>query len=492
MTTVTSRKPLTKPAININYTFLFDFLPVDLKKQLLYFVKELSYLMGRMMDLFSSFFNKVIKNINNSFNTAIFFFIFSTFLYSQQYNISDIVCREYTIDHFTNDIYQVEYFSGKVFKTNFSTLLTTETSFARLPVFANKSHKAAYYDYNKKGVCLFNFENNTTKFICYSNYDLDRFVFTPSDKFLVLEGDTARLYDIEKDSLFFCNNASNAFGNTEWISDSHVLSRKPHNTGFCIIEYNLFNEKTDTLLVSERPNDIVCFTYDSIRNSIFYGTGRYRSNSQLRCFNKETKTDSVIYELKDDLTTKTQASEIYNLKMSIDNNFLGIISLAYLENCSDLFVYNIDKKKIFKITLPGHEEGGKSSLNWIENNNFVYIAFTSVYAFKIPDNITDVKIYNKNKMEYSLINNYPNPFNNSTRMHFNFSTKFPSAFNIYNSLGKLVKTFKIDKDMNNNDIDWDGKDNNGNVVSSGIYYGIFNNNSGHDTQFNIVKMVFIK
>jgi hypothetical protein len=71
--------------------------------------------------------------------------------------------------------------------------------------------------------------------------------------------------------------------------------------------------------------------------------------------------------------------------------------------------------------------------------------------------------------EFTLIN-YPNPFNLST----NFFVKIPDrmkdkagAVNIYNSNGQLVKAITINE---NTSVNWDGRDKNGNIMPSGIYY----------------------
>ncbi len=73
-----------------------------------------------------------------------------------------------------------------------------------------------------------------------------------------------------------------------------------------------------------------------------------------------------------------------------------------------------------------------------------------------------------------LNQNYPNPFNSSTMISFNLATKSheKAQIKIYNIKGQLVKTFTP---MTNDKcpmttIEWDGKDENGKPVSSGIYF----------------------
>lgn len=72
------------------------------------------------------------------------------------------------------------------------------------------------------------------------------------------------------------------------------------------------------------------------------------------------------------------------------------------------------------------------------------------------------------------IDAYPNPFNSQVTI----TIKLPNnligqklSFKIYNMLGQLVKTFSIDEVQNKNVVRlfWDGKNDSGEIISSGIY-----------------------
>ncbi|MCK4654783.1 MAG: T9SS type A sorting domain-containing protein [Candidatus Cloacimonetes bacterium] len=74
------------------------------------------------------------------------------------------------------------------------------------------------------------------------------------------------------------------------------------------------------------------------------------------------------------------------------------------------------------------------------------------------------------KPEYSL-SNYPNPFNPGTKIVFNFPEEGNVKLEIFNIKGEKVKTL-MDCYMSpgRSEMIWNGKDDNGKTVSSGIYF----------------------
>ena len=70
-----------------------------------------------------------------------------------------------------------------------------------------------------------------------------------------------------------------------------------------------------------------------------------------------------------------------------------------------------------------------------------------------------------------LLGNYPNPFNPSTTIRFSLSENSPVQIDIYNQKGQLVKNL-VDqvKASGAHSIAFDGSDNSGRAISSGLYY----------------------
>ena len=69
-----------------------------------------------------------------------------------------------------------------------------------------------------------------------------------------------------------------------------------------------------------------------------------------------------------------------------------------------------------------------------------------------------------------LSQNYPNPFNPCTTISYELSQQelVNASITVYNTKGQLVRTFKNLNTSGN--IVWDGRDNNNNVVNSGVYF----------------------
>ncbi len=79
-----------------------------------------------------------------------------------------------------------------------------------------------------------------------------------------------------------------------------------------------------------------------------------------------------------------------------------------------------------------------------------------------------------------LLQNYPNPFNPETWIPFKLADESQVIIDIYNSTGELVRSLSQGKmkvgdySAQSDAVHWDGKNDNGEAVSSGIYYYTIN------------------
>ncbi|MDP2174237.1 MAG: chitobiase/beta-hexosaminidase C-terminal domain-containing protein, partial [Candidatus Cloacimonadaceae bacterium] len=88
-----------------------------------------------------------------------------------------------------------------------------------------------------------------------------------------------------------------------------------------------------------------------------------------------------------------------------------------------------------------------------------------------------------------LIGNYPNPFNPSTTIEFYTAKAEPVEIVIFNQRGQTVKTFSMQTSAKgNHSVQWNGTDDRGLSVSSGVYYFHLKSGSYSSTK----KMVLMK
>jgi len=74
---------------------------------------------------------------------------------------------------------------------------------------------------------------------------------------------------------------------------------------------------------------------------------------------------------------------------------------------------------------------------------------------------------------FSLEQNYPNPFNPSTNIQYNLRESDYVSLTVYNATGQKVRTLvNANQSSGNHTVNWDSRNDNGNLVSSGIYYYI--------------------
>lgn len=73
--------------------------------------------------------------------------------------------------------------------------------------------------------------------------------------------------------------------------------------------------------------------------------------------------------------------------------------------------------------------------------------------------------------KFSLSQNYPNPFNPTTRIEFSLAKSGFVSLNVYDILGKRVRTL-VSGDLSSGyrSVLWDGKNEQGEEVASGIYF----------------------
>ena len=88
-----------------------------------------------------------------------------------------------------------------------------------------------------------------------------------------------------------------------------------------------------------------------------------------------------------------------------------------------------------------------------------------------------------------LDQNYPNPFNPETTIHFSLPKESLVDLTIYNVLGQRIRNLISQKyAAGEHDVNWDGRDDSGEIVNSGVY--LYRIKAGDFTDQR--KMTFMK
>ncbi len=102
---------------------------------------------------------------------------------------------------------------------------------------------------------------------------------------------------------------------------------------------------------------------------------------------------------------------------------------------------------------------------------------------KILENNSEIRIF-------ELHQNYPNPFNPTTNIQYNLTESDLVTLTIYNSAGQKIKSLVNSfQSSGSHAASWDSRNDNGALVSSGIYYYILN--AGSDKSLS-GKMILLR
>ena len=128
-------------------------------------------------------------------------------------------------------------------------------------------------------------------------------------------------------------------------------------------------------------------------------------------------------------------------------------------------------------------------IHCVSNDAFIFyvddFCILSIGGYIVSNDDPTVPVLNT-----GLYGNFPNPFNPETTIRFSVKETAPVSITIYNAKGQLIRTLVNNeiKTPGNYSIVWDGKDKNGNTMSSGVYFYKMNSGKYSDTK----KMILMK
>ena len=199
-------------------------------------------------------------------------------------------------------------------------------------------------------------------------------------------------------------------------------------------------------------------------------------------------TDPPMYWVWDYLN---QPDKVLPLKMNDEGQNGDLMAGDSVFSITMTFNAGAPKTATYKYGINAHDNEAGFAKNHTENvyepPNFrhhdIFGEQDTLYALGISDLATNIPV------KYRVFQNYPNPFNPTTTIPFALVQAAHVKLEIYNLLGQKVRTL-VDRKMNPgvHRIEWNGTDDQGNKVSSGVYFYKFQ--AGDYTK--TFKMVLMK
>jgi hypothetical protein len=106
----------------------------------------------------------------------------------------------------------------------------------------------------------------------------------------------------------------------------------------------------------------------------------------------------------------------------------------------------------------------------------VVVRFKSIDLRNLDNNKNEIVVIEDVETPFvptatALMQNFPNPFNPSTTLTFDVAQAGNVTIQIYDVSGRLVATpLNAHKEIGRHGVEWNGKDTNGSLVPSGIYF----------------------
>jgi hypothetical protein len=180
---------------------------------------------------------------------------------------------------------------------------------------------------------------------------------------------------------------------------------------------------------------------------------------------------------------------------------LNNVETPELAGIKPMWIYPANKVKF--VGMQGENKIGKIALMFMDDNTWGSVSIAppvhptndggrimfAELEVVFPVGVTSNPSNDVTPVAQRLLQNYPNPFNPETTITFNLPTAGQANLAVYNVKGQLVKNL-ANSQMNagSHKLVWNGTDNNGRNVTSGIYFYKLSHNGTTETR----KMMLMK
>jgi len=441
-----------------------------------------------------------------------FWVIFTANLsHPQNFLLTDIYSEQFSIDRIAQQVYFKDFYSDTVRRIDLKTLEVTNTSMlVLLPIFSNKLHvmvhgSNSWFDpKNPNNYILYNLDNQS-KFIItdtlgYPPNVENYYSFSPNDiNFMTIGGihyfslEDSLLHPIDKNVQI---NYSRIDAYPQWSSDTSFVFLSGDDV---IAEYFLKSKRLDTLVTVN--HNIVGFAYNIKNHTLAYST--YEHPPRIYLHRKGSTQDTLIFlPTRDDPNCQYWALGQYGLTSlcwSPENEKLAFLAFQYVDiPIAGIYIYSPDSNRTYAAAsiCDVESDGRKYHLKWANNDTLVYVNSTNghIYGWDVSNVITSIDKKNDEQVPINFtIANYPNPFNGTTKISVTLPNGSNGALLIYDTIGRLIKKYYLDKrEQNKYEILWNGINENNKYVSSGVYLGVLKSDDSKTQSTKTIKMIYLK
>ncbi len=203
------------------------------------------------------------------------------------------------------------------------------------------------------------------------------------------------------------------------------------------------------------------------------------NSSALRGFQFDLNYDPNFISLSSPFLSKQQENTI------ISTNILsnGVQRFIIADMVGDF----IESEGIDFVSIPFDFNGSKFDISGISADNINLVSSNGSFVdYVIGVNSLDISL---TPDQYSLLQNFPNPFNPTTEIVFSLPTDSFVELSVFNMVGQKVRSLSSDNlKAGYHSITWNGMDDSGSSVASGMYFYTIN----VGTYKNTKKMLFLK
>ncbi len=416
------------------------------------------------------------------------FLILSYEASGQNFKISHVMAQFFSIDRYANEVYYREFAGPNIYIRNLADWSVRTCPFPSLPAFANTSHKCVYGDGDS--LFIYDFDDNS-KFLVYDSvyhYVQYDYAFSPDDMYLLFYN---HYFSFADSSVHYMNFDPNDLFEFDWTNETKVIYVYDE---YYMSLYDYVTDIRDTLFISPPNVPIIAFAFNLTDELLYYSLYE-PDHPKIHSYDISTRIDSIVYDTENDSDNICWSSPNWfrSMKWSPQVNRMAFFSFE-LEGYNGIYTFNPDSGSLRSFTENCGILGYDYDLKWINEDTIAFYCANdnSIYGFALNYPVSINESPDRNISDEFSVTSYPNPFNGSVKINIEGKIDYPEI-RIYSINGEEIKRFEcIEGTGYRFQQVWNGTNNSGDNVSSGIYFVIITDKTYPETIKGTSKIIYLK